>query len=153
MSKKMVIFSKELTHGFGPKMALFPPFFFQAIQARKIFFTILYIGKTPLQPIKTKSSKTPKSNIFPKLLTNSYGPLLSILPNFFFFAIQARKMSFTIFQKEKRPFQAINTRSSKSRKIAIIPKGLTHGFGPLMALFSTLFFKQYRPGKRLLRDS
>ena len=57
-------------------------------------------------------------------------------------------MPFTIFLKEKTPFQAIKTRSSKSRKMAIFPKGLTHGFGPKMTIFPTsFFFKQYRPGK------
>ena len=30
-------------------------------------------------------------------------------------------------------------RSSKSRKIDIFPKGLTHGFGPKMACFLTFF--------------
>ena len=34
---------------------------------------------------------------------------------------------------------AIKTRSSKSRKIDIFPKGLTHGFGPNMAIFPTFF--------------
>ena len=29
-------------------------------------------------------------------------------------------------------------------------KGLTHGFGPKMAIFPNLFFSQYRPGKCLL---
>ena len=51
------------------------------------------------------------------------------------------------------PFLAINTRSSDSRKIDIFPKGLTHGFGPKMAIFPTSFFRQYRPGKCLLRYS
>ena len=34
----------------------------------------------------------------------------------------------------------IKTRSSKSRKIDIFPKGLTHGFGQKMAIFPTFFF-------------
>ena len=42
------------------------------------------------------------------------------------------------------------TKNSKSQKIAIFPKGLTHGFGPKMAIFPTFFFRQYRPGKCLL---
>ena len=46
----------------------------------------------------------------------------------FFLAVQARKMFLTKFQNEKTPFQAIRRRSSKSRKIDIFPKGLTHGF-------------------------
>ena len=48
-------------------------------------------------------------------------------------------MSFTIFYNEKRLFKAIQTRSSKSRKIDIFPKWLTHGFGLKMALFPTFF--------------
>ena len=39
---------------------------------------------------------------------------------------------------ERKP---IKTKSSKSRKIDIFPKGLTHGFGPKMAIFPTLIFK------------
>ena len=34
----------------------------------------------------------------------------------------------------------MKTRSSKSWKIDIFPKGLTHGFGPKMAIFATFFF-------------
>ena len=37
------------------------------------------------------------------------------------------------------PFEAIKTRSSKSRKIDIFLKSLTHGFGPKMAIFRTFF--------------
>ena len=33
----------------------------------------------------------------------------------------------------------MKTRSSKSRKIDIFQKGLTHGFGPKMASFPTFF--------------
>ena len=48
-------------------------------------------------------------------------------------------MSFTIFQNEKTTFQALKTRSLKSRKIEGLPKGLTHGFGLKLAIFSTFF--------------
>ena len=37
------------------------------------------------------------------------------------------------------PFQAIKTRRSKTGKIDIFPKGLTHGFGPKMTVFSIIF--------------
>ena len=50
-------------------------------------------------------------------------------------------MSFTIFWKGKLPFQAIKTRTSKSRNIDIFQiKGLTHGSGPKMAIFLFCFF-------------
>ena len=47
----------------------------------------------------------------------------------------------------------MKTTSSKSRKIDIFPKGLTHGFGPKMAIFPTFSFPQCRPGKCILRYS
>ena len=50
-------------------------------------------------------------------------------------------MCFTIFENEKSPFQAIKTRSSKSRKIAVFPRGLVHGFGQKLAIFPSFFCK------------
>ena len=50
----------------------------------------------------------------------------------------------------KTLFEAIKTRSSKSPKIEIFPNGLTHGFGPKMAILQFFFNRQYRPGNRLL---
>ena len=54
----------------------------------------------------------------------------------FFQAIQARKMCFIIFQKDKTLFQGIKTRSLKSRKLDIFPNGVVHGFGQKLAIFS-----------------
>ena len=62
-------------------------------------------------------------------------------------------MPFTIFYNEKSPFYAIKSRSSKSRKIDIFAKGLTHGFGPKIAIFLNFFFRQYRKGKCLIQHS
>ena len=64
----------------------------------------------------------------------------------FFQAIQARKKCFTIFQNEKTPLQAIKARSSKSRKIEIFAKGLTHGFGAKLTISPSVVFSQYRAG-------
>ena len=116
-------------------------------------FTVFQNEKSSFQAIKTRSSKRRKIDIFPKGLTHGLGPKMAIFPTFFVQAIQARKMSFTIFQNEKTPFQAIKTRSSKSRKIDLFPKGLTYVFGPKMAIFPTFFSRQCSPGKCLLRCS
>ena len=51
------------------------------------------------------------------------------------------------------PFYGMKTRSSKSGKTDIFPKGLTDDFGPKMATFSTFFFRQCSPGKCLLQYS
>ena len=136
-SGKIDIFLKRLTHGLGSKIAIFPTFFFQAIQTRKMSFTIFQNEKMLFQAIKTRSSKSRKIDNFPNGLTHSFGPKMAIFPTFFSQAIQTRKMSFTIFQNKKMPFQAIKTRSSESRKIDFFQKGLTKGFGPKMAIFPT----------------
>ena len=98
--RKIDFFPKGLTHGFAPKMAIFPTFFFQAIQARKMSFTIFQNEKTPFQTIKRTSSKSRKIDIFLKVLTHGFGPKMTDFPTFFLQPIQARKMSFTIFYNE-----------------------------------------------------
>ena len=143
---------EKLTHGFGPKMAIFPTFFFQAIYVRKMSFTIFYNKKGTFQAIKTRSSKSRKIDIFPKGLTHGFGPKMAIFPTYFFYAILARKMSFTKFYNVKPTFQDIKTKSLKNRKIIIFPKGLTHGFGPKWPFFQPIFLMQYWPGKCLLRN-
>ena len=44
--------------------------------------------------------------------------------------------------ERKTPFLAIQGRSSKGGKIDIFPKGLTHCFGPKMAIFPLVFLGQ-----------
>ena len=120
------------------KWPFFQLFFKRNIGQENVFYDILE-RKTPFQAIKTRRSKSGKIHIFPKWLTHWFGLKMAVFQTLIFYVIQARKMSFTIFQNEKTPFQTIKTRSSKSRKIEIFPKGLTHSFGPKMALFPTFF--------------
>ena len=146
-SEKIDIFPQGLTHAFIPKMAIFPTSIFQEIQARKMSFTIFQNEKTPFQAIKTRKQKSPKIDIFPKGLSHGFSPKRVIFPTFIFQKIQARKMSFTLFQNEETTFQAIKSRSSKSRKIDIFLTGLTHGFSPKMAIFPTIFFQAIKTRK------
>ena len=46
-------------------------------------FTIFKSGKTPLEAIKTASSKNLKIDIFPKGLTHGYGLRMAVFPTFF----------------------------------------------------------------------
>ena len=71
---------------------------------------------------------------------------------FFFRQYRSGKCLFR-YSRTKNFFLGYKRRSSKSRKIDIFPKGLTHGFGQEIAIFPTFFFRQYRPGKCLLRYS
>ena len=59
---------------------------------------------------------------------------------FFLGNIGEENVSYDFLEQKKTPLKAIKTRSSKSQKIDIFPKGLTHGFGPKMAIFQLFFF-------------
>ena len=122
-SRKIDIFPKGLTHGFGPKMAICPTFFFQVVQARKMSFMIFQNEKTPFQAIKTRSPKSRKIDIFHKELSHGFGPKLAIFPIFFFQEVQARKMSFMIFQNEKTSFQALKKEVQKVEKLTFFTRG------------------------------
>ena len=69
---------------------------------------------------------------------------------FFFGSIIQENVFYDILER-KNAIPGYKKKSSKSRKTDIFPKGLTHGFGPKMAIFPTFFFWQYKPGKCLLR--
>ena len=59
---------------------------------------------------------------------------------FYFLGNFSQENVFYDILEQKTPFKAIKTRRSKRRKIDILPKGLTHGFGPKMAIFPIFFF-------------
>ena len=120
---------------FGQKWQFLQLLFFSANQAFKMSFTLFYNEKTPFLAIKTRKSKSRKIAIFPKVLTHGFSSKMAIFLTSFFQTIKAKEMSFTIFQNEKTPFQVIKTRRSKSRKITIFAKGLSHGFGLKMPFF------------------
>ena len=65
----------------------------------------------------------------------------------YFLGIIGKENVFNDILEQKTNFYAMKTTSSKSPKIDISPKGLTHGFGPKMAIFPRFFFTQYRQGK------
>ena len=73
--------------------------------------------------------------------------------HFFFLGNIGQENVFYNIPERKNAFLAHKKRSSKSRKIEIFLKGLTHGFGQKMAIFPCLFFMQYRPGKCVLQYS
>ena len=147
-SRKIDIFPKVLTHGLGPRMASFLTFSFREYRPGKCL--LRYCTTQKLFSRLQKQEVQKNIDIFVKGLTHGFGLKMAIFPTFLFLAIYARKTCFTIFQNEKTTFQAVKTRSSKSRKIDIFPKG----FGFKNGHFPNFFFlRQYRPGKVLLRYS
>ena len=96
--------------------------------------------KTGFQALKTRSPESRKVDIFPKGLSHCFSPKMAIFPTFFFFAIQAKKMPFTIFQNEKTPFQPLKTRSHTSRKKRHFSKKINPWFWPKNGHISNFFF-------------
>ena len=127
--------------------------FFYVILDRKMCFTIFQNEKTPFQPIKKRSSKSRKIEIFPKGLTHGFGQKTAIFPCLSFFCNTGQENVIYNIPEQKNAFLAYKNNTFKSRKIEIFPKGLTHGFGQKMAIFPCLFFRQYRPGKCVLQYS
>ena len=58
---------------------------------------------------------------------------------FFFRQYRQEKCLLRHSRTKKNAFLGYKKKSSKRQKIDIFPKGLTHGFGPKMATFSTFF--------------
>ena len=68
------------THGFGPKMAIFPTLFFLGnIGKENVFYDILE-RKNAFLRYKNKKFKGRKIDIFPKGLTYGLGPKMAIFP-------------------------------------------------------------------------
>ena len=69
---------------------------------------------------------------------------------FFLGNIGQEKFFYYILEGENAFLIYKNKKLKKSKKLTVFLKGLTHGFGPKMAVFPTFFFRQYRAGKSLL---
>ena len=89
---------------------------------------------------------------------------MAINPTFLLVNIRKKNVFYDILERENA-FLGYKNKKFKSWKIGIFPKGvnpwfcskmdifpkgLTHGFGINMAIFSRIFFGQYRPGKCLI---
>ena len=81
-SRKIEIFPKGLTHGFGQKMAIFPSLFLGNIGQENVFYNILE-RKNAFLAHKKRSSKSRKIEIFPKGLAHGFGQKMAIVPSFF----------------------------------------------------------------------
>ena len=77
---------------------------------------------------------------------------MAIFQLFFLGNIGQENVFYDILQR-KNAFLAIKTSSLKSREIEIFPKGLTHAFGPKMAIFPTFFLSNIGQKKCVLRCS
>ena len=116
-------FSKGVNPWFWSKNGHFFNFFFLGNIAQENVFCDILERKTPFKGLKTRSLKSQKITIILNELTHCFCTKMAIFPSSFFQAIQARKMCFTIFQNERRPFQTLKTTSLKIQKFAFFQRG------------------------------
>ena len=110
-SRKIESFPKGLVHGFDPKLASFPSFYFTQYRAEKCVLRYSIRRKHLCRLEKHKVKKVEKLRFL------QWGQSMLLVQNWPFFYL-------FLFQA------AIRTRISKSRKIESFPKGLVHGFDP-----------------------
>ena len=58
----------------------------------------------------------------------------------FFLGNIGQEFVFNDILERKNAFLSYKNKKFKNRKIDVFPKGLTHGFGPKMAIYRTFFF-------------
>ena len=106
---KIDIFPKGLTHGFGPKMAIFQTFFLGKIGKVNVFSDLLQ-RKNAFSGYKNIKFKSGKIDIFPKGLTRDFGIKMAIFPTFIFSQYRPGKCLLRYSRTRKTPFSAIKTR-------------------------------------------
>ena len=112
-------------------------------------FTIFSNEKTPFYPIKTRSSKSRKIDIFPRGVNPWFSSKNGHFSIFFLGSIFQENVSYDILERINAFLGYTNTKFKKS-KIWHFPKGLTHCFRSKNGFFSNFFFRQYKPGKWVL---
>ena len=126
----MYIFPRGLTHFFGPKMAIFPTFFFRQYKNKKI--------------------EKSKNWHFSKLVNPRFWSEKCDFSFFFFFLGNiGQKNVFYYILKRKNAFLGYKNKKLQKSKNWHFSKKVNPGFVSKMAIFAIFFFRQYRPRKCL----
>ena len=148
-SRKIDIFLKGLTHGFGPKMAIFPIFFLRNRDKKNVFYDILQ-RKNPLLVYKNKKFKKSKKWHFSKGVNPWFLSKNGHFSKFFFLGNIEQENVFYDILERKNAFLGYKNKKFKKSKNWHFSKGVNPWFGLKIAIFSTFLLMQYRPGKYLL---
>ena len=136
-SQKIDISPKGLIHGLSPKIGIFPTFLLANIGQENAFYHILQ-RKSNFLGYKNKKFKKSKNWHFSKGDNPWFWSKKGHFSNFFFWHYRQKKVVYDI-QERENPFRGYKNNKFKKTK---------NGH------FSTIFFfRQYRPGKCLLRYS
>ena len=136
----MPFFPKGLSHGFGPKMAVFPTFFFLGnIGQENVFYDILE-RKNPFLGYKNKKFKKSKNCHYSKWANPLFLYKNGHFSNSFYLGNIGQENVFYDILERKKALLGFKNDKFKNSKIGIFPKTLTHGFGPKMAICPISFF-------------
>ena len=102
------------------------------------FYDILGRKNAYLGIENKKFKKSKNCLFFSKGLTHVFGPRMAIFPSFFLGIIGQENIFYDIAER-KNAFLGYKNKKFRKSKVAIFPKGLTHGFGPKMAIFPSVF--------------
>ena len=127
-------------------------FFLGNIGKENVFYDILE-RKNVFLRYKNKKLKKAKNCHFSKGVNPWFWSKNGHFFNFFFLNNIGKENVFYDILEPKNVILGYKNKKFKESKIDIFPKGLTHCFGPKMAIFPTFFFRQYRQRKCLLRYS
>ena len=130
-------------------MAIFRTFFFGNIGKGKWLLRDSRTKKAFLG-YKNKKLKKLKNWHFSKGVNPWFWSKNGHFSNFFFLGNIGQENVFYDILERKNAFLSYKKKNFKKSKIDIFARGLTHGFGPKMAIFPTFFFRQYRSGKCVL---
>ena len=144
-------FLQRVNPWFWSKIGQFSIFFLGIIGQEKVFYDILE-RKSAFQGYKNSKFKQWKNWDFCKGVNPWFWSKIGHFSIFFFRHYRAGK-SVLRYSRTKNAFLGYKNNKFKKLKIEIFAKGLTHGFGPKLAIFPSFVFRQYRPGKCVLRYS
>ena len=96
--EKLAFFSKGLTHGFGPKMAIFPTFFLGNIGQENVFYEILE-RKNAFLGYKNKKFKRSKNWHFSKGVNPGFWSKKGRFCKFFLGNIRQEKVFYDILER------------------------------------------------------
>ena len=103
---------------------------------------------------KNKNFKKSKNWHFFKGVNPWFWSKNDYFSNIFFFGNIGQENVFYDILERKNAFPGCkNKKFKKSKKWPFFQRGLTHGFGPKITIFPKFLFRQYNPGKCLLRYS
>ena len=99
---------------------------------------------------KNKKFKKSKIDIFPKGLTQGFGPKMATFPTFFLGNISQEIVFYDILE-QNNAFLGYKSNKFKESKNWHFSKGVNPWFWSKNGHFSNFFFRQYKPGKCFLR--